>query len=57
MIISRLRILESRLYPMKKVLLHSTTAIHLMSSSASMVEQQQDDKKYGKEESRGVYNI
>src|SRR5215217_4710871 len=40
MIISRLRILESRLYPVKKFLLHSTTAIHLMSSSALMVEQQ-----------------
>ena len=30
---------------MKKFLLHSTTAIDLMTSTASMVEQQQDDKK------------
>jgi nitrogen regulatory protein PII len=33
------------LYPVKKFLLHSTTAIDLMTSTASMVEQQQDDKK------------
>ena len=34
-----------RLYPVKKFLLHSTTAIRLMSSSASMVEEPQDYKK------------
>ena len=33
------------LYPVKKFLLHRTTAIHLMCSSASMVQEQQDDEK------------
>ncbi|HYY50110.1 MAG TPA: P-II family nitrogen regulator [Nitrososphaeraceae archaeon] len=33
------------LYPVKKFLLHRTTASHLMCSSASMVQEQQDDEK------------
>ena len=44
-IISELSILQSRLYPVKKFLLHTTSAIHLMTGSTSIVEQQQDDKK------------
>jgi len=44
-IISELSILQSHLYPVKKFLLHTTSAIHLMTGSTSIVEQQQDDKK------------
>ena len=34
-----------RLYPVKKFLLHTKSAIHLMTNDASIVEQQQNDKK------------
>jgi nitrogen regulatory protein PII len=44
-IISELSILQSRLDLVKKFLLHTTSAIHLMTGSTSIVEQQQDDKK------------
>ncbi len=37
------------LYPVKKFLLHRTTAVHVMSSSASMVQEQQNyEKNMGK---------
>ena len=43
--ISRLTILQSRPYPVRKFLLHTRTAIHLMTNSASVVEEQQAEKK------------